>query len=98
MQQMAQGKAPSPNGFTSNFFHHFWGMIKDEVWAIVEESRTSRGVLKAFNATFLALIPKSEGDDAPGKFRPITLCNVIYKIISKFIANRLKPLLLGIIG
>ena len=68
-------------------------MLKEEFWEIVEESRTSKGVLKAFNATFLALIPKSEGVDAPKKFRPITLCNVIYKIISKVIANRLKPLL-----
>ena len=63
----------------------------------MEESRTSKGVLKSFNAIFLALIPKSEGEDAPSKFTPIALCNVIYKIISKVIANRLKPLLLGII-
>ena len=72
-------------------------MIKEEVLPIVEESRKSRGVLKAFNATFLSLIPKGEGADTLGKFRPIALCNVIYKIFSKVIANRLKPLLLGMI-
>ena len=95
---MAQGKAPSPDRFTSNFFHFFWYMIKEEVWTIVEESQKSKGVLKAFNATFLSLIPKSEGADVPGKFRPIALCNVIYNIISKVIENRLKPLLLGLIS
>lgn len=51
------------------------------------------GILRAFNATFLTLIPKEIGREYPGKFRPITLCNVIYKIITKVIANRLKPLL-----
>ena len=95
---MAQAKTPRLDEFTANVFHHFWDMLKEEVWEIVEESRTSKGVLKAFNATFLTLIPKSEGDDAPGKFRPIALCNVIYKIILKVIANRLKPLLPGIIN
>ena len=90
---MALGKAPSPDGFTSNFFHHFWDMVKGEVVEIVEESRLKKGVLTTFNATFLSLIPKEMGADGPDKFRPIALCNVIYKIISKVIANRLKSLL-----
>ena len=98
LSQMAQGKAPGPDGFTTNFFHFFWEMIKKEVWAIVEESRSKRGVLKDFNVTFLALIPKGEGADLIDKFRPIAICNVIYKIITKVIANHLKPLLLGLIS
>ena len=96
--QMAQGKAPGPDGFTTNFFHFFWDMIKEEVLAIEEESRSKRGVLKAFNATFLSLIPKGEGADSPDKFRPIALCNVIYKIITKVIENHLNPLLPGLIS
>ena len=95
---MAQGKGPDLDGFATNFFHFFWDMIKDEVWEIVEELWRKWGVLKAFNVTFLSLIPKREGADSPGKFTPISLCNVIYKIISKVIVNQLKPLLLGLIS
>ena len=98
VQQMALGKAPGPDGFTTNFFHLFWDLIKEEVLEMVEESRRNRRVLKAFNATFITLIPKGEGADTPGEFRLISLCNAIYKIITKVIANRLKLLLPNLIS
>ena len=93
MAQFKDGKAPGPDGFTSNFFHHFWDLIKFEVWQLVEESRTMHWLLPSLNATFIALVPKEDQPSKPDKFRPISLCNVIYKFISKIIANRLKPLL-----
>lgn len=46
-----------------------------------------------FNATFIVVIPKGEESNTPDKYRPISLCNTIYKITSKVIATRLKPLL-----
>ena len=95
---MALGKSPGPDGFTTNFFHHFGDLVKEDMLGIVEESRNKRGFLKAFNATFLTLIPKEAGVDTPDKFRPIVLWNVIYKIISKVIANRLKTLLPNLIS
>lgn len=50
-------------------------------------------MLPSLNSTFIALIPKEEDSITPDKYRLIALCNVIYKVISKVIANRLKPLL-----
>eukprot|EP00253_Pinus_taeda_P035520 PITA_35520 len=87
------GKAPGPDGFTSNFFQHFWELIKWEVWKLVEESRSMRWMYPGLNATFIALIPKSENSNSLEKFKPIALCNIIYKIVSKVIALRLKPIL-----
>lgn len=40
VRQLKAGKAPSPYGFTSNFFHNFWDLIKMEVWQVVEESHS----------------------------------------------------------
>jgi hypothetical protein len=93
VKDMPSGKSPGPDGFTTDFFHHCWDLIKEEVWQVVEESRTSGQVLSALNATFLTLILKEERVTHPKQYRSISLCNVIYKIITKVIAMRLKPIL-----
>jgi hypothetical protein len=59
---------------------------------------TSNQLLREHNHTFLALILKRLGPSAVHHFCPISLCNIIYKIISKLLANRLKPLLSKIIS
>ena len=77
MNHMDLGKCQDQMVSQQFFFHFFWDVIKQEVLEIVEESQRNRGVLKAFNATFLTLVLKGEGADTPSKFRPIALCNVI---------------------
>lgn len=59
----------------------------------MEDSKRDKTILKALNTTFIFLIPKQDITQTPNSFRPIVLCNVVYKIISKVVANRLKPLL-----
>ena len=55
-------------------------------------------MLKSLNASFLALIPKIDGANRLDQFRPIALCNVTYKIITKLIVERLKPFLANLIS
>ena len=45
------------------------------------------------NHTYIALIPKSAKPRKVTEFRPISLCNVIYRIVAKALANRLKTIL-----
>jgi hypothetical protein len=90
---MPNGKALGPDGFTVDFFKACWDVVKYDIYGIVEDSSHSASILKALNSTLITLIPKENEVRTPDKFRPITLCNVVYKIISKVIANRLKPLL-----
>lgn len=76
--QLKVGKAPEPDGFTSNFYDHFWDLIKENVWNVVEESREMHWLLPSFNSTFISLILKFTQPSTSEKFRPIALCNVIY--------------------
>lgn len=65
-------------------------MLGNELLEVVEDSRRAWKVSTALNATFIALIPKSDKPDSFGGFMPIALCNLVYKLITKIIATRLK--------
>lgn len=52
---------------------------------------------RAINHTFLALIPKWKSADKVDQFRPIALCNVAYKVVTKILATRLRTVLTQII-
>ena len=68
-----------------------------DITQVVLSCLNSGSILKSINHTFIILIPKVKNLERVSEFRPISLCNVIYKVVSKVIANRLKPLLNSII-
>ena len=98
LQEIPSGKAPGPDGFTVELFKAYWEIVRHDIYKVVEDSRRSASILKALNATMITLIPKENEAKTPDRYRPIALCNVIYKIISKIIENRLKPLLPSLIS
>ncbi len=55
-------------------------------------------MLRRINKTFIALVPKIPTPLCLLDFRPISLCNTIYKIFAKVLVNRIKPFLERIIG
>jgi hypothetical protein len=75
----------------------FFYLLGGELLRVVEEVRITRKVLGSFNFTFIALIPNSNKNVTCDEFRPISLCNYVYKIIAKVLAVRLKKLLLDVI-
>eukprot|EP00253_Pinus_taeda_P009744 PITA_09744 len=95
---MPKNKAPGPDGFTIEFYHTAWSFMGNDLLDIVEESRCSKRMHQGLNATFLALIPKTGCSEEPQGFRPISLCNVVYKIITIVMVNRLKLILPDLIA
>lgn len=85
---MAKDKAPGPDGFPPNFN---CDIIGEDIVNMVQHFFMSCHMLKEMNTTFISLIPKVENPTSPSQFRPISLCNTTYKIISKLISQRMKP-------
>jgi len=95
---MPSNKAPGPDGYPVEFYKTAWSTVgHDLVLAIQEFFRNGR-LLKDLNTTIIALIPKTPAASALADFRPISCCNLAYKIISNILATRLKPLLLECIS
>ncbi|KAL6134325.1 hypothetical protein ACLB2K_066557 [Fragaria x ananassa] len=80
------------------FFQKYWETVGVDVCLAVRDFLSSGQFLRDVNYTHICLIPKVANPTQVSDLRPIALCNVLYKICSKVIANRLKKQLAGIIS
>ncbi len=93
IKQMAPSKAPGPNGMPSIFYQKYWHVVGSDVITTMLSCLNSSCLLKSINHTFITLIPKVKNPEKVTDFHPISLCNVIYKLVSKVLANILKLIL-----
>ncbi|XP_019191719.1 PREDICTED: uncharacterized protein LOC109186245 [Ipomoea nil] len=81
-----------------NLEEHFWDVVGGDVASFVLNCLESGDLPSGLNETDIVLIPKKSNPELVTDLRPIALSNVIYKIIAKMMANRMKPLMEGIIS
>ena len=77
----------------NKFFIYFFDLVGEDLLAMVEESIILGKIVSFLNATFLTLIAKVNNPKTLEDYRPISLCNLCYNLISKIIANHIKPFL-----
>lgn len=98
LAQMQPLKALGPKGYGACFYHKDWSIVGDEVEQAILKFLNNGMFDPSINYTYLALIPKSPSAASICDYRPISLCNVFYKLIAKTLANRLKQVLPSVIS
>jgi exonuclease III len=91
-------KAPGPDGLHPGFFQHCWHQVGESVSKEVIQVFNSGKMPSYLNRTLIILIPKCLGPETLSHFRPISLCNTVYKIVTKIIVSRIRPILNNLIS
>ncbi|XP_075481232.1 uncharacterized protein LOC142521946 [Primulina tabacum] len=96
--QMKADKSPGPDGFNPGFFQKFWKLVGSSVIKDCKMWLSSLQSPPKLNNTTVVLIPKCESPISMTDLRPISLCNVLYNLIAKVLANQMKGILPHIIS
>jgi hypothetical protein len=98
LKQMHPTKSPGPDGMSACFYQNAWSTIRIAVCSAVLGFLNGGSFEATINETYITLIPKIKNPSRITEYRPISLCNVFYKLIAKVLANRLKKVLPHIIS
>lgn len=98
VKSMHPYKAPDPDGFQPFLFQRFWNVVGPSVHSIVVQAFETGTFDARLNDTLLVLIPKLDNPETVKQFRPISLCNVVYKIISKVMVMRLQKFIFNFVN
>ncbi|KAL5546661.1 hypothetical protein UlMin_006348 [Ulmus minor] len=96
--QMAPSKSPGADGMSALFYQNYWAIVGDEVTTACLGFLNEGLGLVSINETLITLLPKVKCPTHITEFRPISLCNVLYKIISKMLATRMRSVMDSIIS
>lgn len=80
------------------FYKKYWSVVKDRIIKFVQECFRLRHMPHSFNIIFFVLIPKTKHPYCFNHYRPISLCNFVYKVLSKIITERLRSIIRKIIS
>ena len=98
IKQMKPISALGPDSMPPLFYQSFWSLIDVDICSAMLHFLNNYKIPLEINSTNITMIPKVKSPELFKDFRPISLCNVVYKIVSKVLANRFRDVLPSIIS
>lgn len=80
-------KALGPDGLYTLFYQNQWETVRQDVYNWVYGVFSGQPIDRSINSTLSVLIPKSQSPKSISHFRPISLYEVLFNIVTKTIAN-----------
>ena len=93
LKQMVPLKSPGPDGMPPLFYQSYWSLLGEDIVQGVLEYLNSGSLPPSLGHSFITLIPKVKSLKYISEYRPISLSNVLYRILTKVLANRLKKIM-----
>jgi len=98
VRDMGSLKAPGPDGFQPVFYQRCWETVGGSVVRFATQFFKNGKLPEDMNDALVVLIPKVTTPESITQFRPKSLCNVLFKIITKAMVGRLKGVMTKLIG
>ncbi|KAF3784888.1 Transposon TX1 uncharacterized protein [Nymphaea thermarum] len=98
VMSLDKDSAPGLDGFPNSFYQIMWEEIGQDIWRVVDNFFKTRKLVCSLNKTYLMLIPKKRRARRIEDYRPIALCNSLYKVIAKVMVKRMKNIIPRLIG
>ncbi|WOL17755.1 hypothetical protein Cni_G26548 [Canna indica] len=98
VKSLGKGKTTGPDGYTDEFYQTYWNIISNSFFHAFSEFYENFALPNGWNDIDLIFIPKTNNPSSVRDYRPISLCNVNYRILSKVLAGRMKLVLNDLIS
>ena len=98
LKQMAPLKSPGLDGMPPIFYQNYWSMVGNDVTDAILMYLNTGTFPSPLGHSFITLIPKVKNLEYISQYQPISLSNVLYRVYSKVLANRLKKMLPNIVS